>query len=141
MTNKYKIYGKRTIKVDNKNRIIIPAFAPIKDEEEIIPKFLSTKDVLILYSPEEYLEKWDLFKNILKEENMSFLDEKRWESYFTGELSYASEYPDKYRRIVLNQEILDTLQANSTLYAVARGNTLELYKDEDTYEEINNKHR
>lgn len=131
------IVVKRTLRIDAKNRIILPSEtgATIHDSICFMHDIYCTK--LVLYNEETFATKIEAMLTKLHDLYQSrTIDYKKYTSfkrYICGLLCYASASIDSARRLTLPPKAIQVLNLTTSLYAVGEKNTLVLYKDEEAY--------
>ncbi len=138
--NEVKLLGANTVKIDKNKRINIPKFSNIQADDKLVSRVDPSGNFVIFY-PEEYFEEKskeieeELHQDVLNGELTS--EEKRKILRSIGSSFIPPIKVDSHRRISLDPEIFEKLKLGRDLYLIANdNNTLELYKDEDTYKRI-----
>lgn len=134
------IVTNRTLKLDPKKRIVIPAETKVEANEKLFIMFNPLKEYLRIYGEQDFekvLASYEeLFTKLRTENKITSKEYRYYRRYLYATLCFPEETTDKQHRITIPKSALEHLKINSSIYAIGRENHLELYKDEETYQSI-----
>ena len=138
MSKEYSdISGTATIKISKSNRINVPKFSNLKVGDEVVPRYSLDYDSIVFMPLAEFEAKTnkllaDIRADVLAN-NISSEKERALIRYYGGTLSLPAVKVDAHGALLLYPEIIEKLNLDGKAFVIARNNTLELYRDEETY--------
>ena len=135
-----EIIGEKAIKIDNKHRIIIPAFTGVEPNEELVLQLNMLENILFIYGKDEFYKKSKLFEQTLKEQSrrlgMSLPDLRKIQRLYYSKLSFMPEKVDREKRIIIPEKVISSLELTDRVFVIGKNHHIELCKNRDIYEQI-----
>jgi len=130
----------RELKLNPKNRLILPTetFAEAEDELGLMYDF--RRQYLRLYSHAEFLKRLEeyeeAFKTLYNQGKIDARTYRRYRRILYAKLCLDEPIVSSKKRITIPTKVAERLEFKNSIYVVGNDTHLEIYKDEKTYKTL-----